>query len=575
MYKWLVWLLLPSFVFCSVDGKAGEKWSSKCDSLERAFRETPGDEKFPAAVELVTLLEDIDLNTARSYASLALKEAERIGSKYYVGRFILFKGEIERLNANYSIAFRTLEQSIAYAKKYGYEDLYAQSLLVKAKAHLDLSMMDASYRDLVEAMPIYEKIKDDKGLRGVLTVLGCIYLNEKNPEAAIPYFIKAQEIDLKYRYVDLLMSDAVNIALAYTTMSKPDSALIFYEQALTLIDLEKYSSASITVYMNLAWYYIERKEKEKAMDLMKKVLAESQLSLSHKLYSQVLFTAGWMYEENGEEEEGLKYLKKAFDMSQRFSFVDVAFRASERISRFYMRKKQYEPAAYWLNLKSIYADSSAQRQNINNLTHLRYKYEYEQQLQDIAYQQRIHLFAWIFIIFVLSLIIVLLLITFSRYRLKLKNSELTSLNMANELEHKKKEVFTKVLYLRKKNEAIQEIAERLIEKKPLFKQENQVIISGIVKDLLDYCKDDSWKEFELRFEEIYVDFFKKLSEQFPDLTANEKRLCAYLKLNMTTKNIATLLHMSVAGVESARYRLRKKLKINNTEVELNAFFETL
>ncbi|MEG2666949.1 MAG: helix-turn-helix transcriptional regulator, partial [Bacteroidales bacterium] len=88
-------------------------------------------------------------------------------------------------------------------------------------------------------------------------------------------------------------------------------------------------------------------------------------------------------------------------------------------------------------------------------------------------------------------------------------------------------------------------------------------------------KDESWKEFELRFEEVHTDFFKKLNDRFPDLTQNDKRLCAYLRLNISTKDIANLLYLSVAGVESARYRLRKKLNINSTDIDIVQFLENL
>lgn len=79
----------------------------------------------------------------------------------------------------------------------------------------------------------------------------------------------------------------------------------------------------------------------------------------------------------------------------------------------------------------------------------------------------------------------------------------------------------------------------------------------------DLKLDKDWQRFELHFDEVHSGFTKKLKEMYPDLTPSELRLCAYLRLNMTTKDIAQILNISVRGVEISRYRLRKKLKIDS------------
>ena len=75
----------------------------------------------------------------------------------------------------------------------------------------------------------------------------------------------------------------------------------------------------------------------------------------------------------------------------------------------------------------------------------------------------------------------------------------------------------------------------------------------------------SWEEFEVRFQEVYTGFYKNLRERYPDLTNNEVRLCAFFKLNMTTKEIAAITYQSLNSIKVARYRLRKKLDISKEE----------
>ena len=81
---------------------------------------------------------------------------------------------------------------------------------------------------------------------------------------------------------------------------------------------------------------------------------------------------------------------------------------------------------------------------------------------------------------------------------------------------------------------------------------------------------DDWKVFETNFNEVHEDFFKDLLEKYPELTNKDLKLCSYLKMNLSSKEIAPLLGISVRGVEVQRYRLRKKMGLDAKE-NLNNF----
>lgn len=70
-----------------------------------------------------------------------------------------------------------------------------------------------------------------------------------------------------------------------------------------------------------------------------------------------------------------------------------------------------------------------------------------------------------------------------------------------------------------------------------------------------------WNLFEKSFNEAHENFFKKLKAQHPELVPNDLKLCAYLRMNMSSKELSSLLNISLRGVEIRRYRLRKKLEI--------------
>lgn len=138
-----------------------------------------------------------------------------------------------------------------------------------------------------------------------------------------------------------------------------------------------------------------------------------------------------------------------------------------------------------------------------------------------------------------------------------------------EVENKSRELSNAALNLIRKNEVLQRLKDDLQDSKN-DPRALQKIIRLIDRHLEG---DNDWVIFEESFNRVHDDFFKRLMQDFPDLTPGDLRLAAYLKMNLASKEIAPLLNISVRGVENKRYRLRKKLELpeetNLTEFIMN------
>lgn len=156
--------------------------------------------------------------------------------------------------------------------------------------------------------------------------------------------------------------------------------------------------------------------------------------------------------------------------------------------------------------------------------------------------------------------------------------ELRNSQLENELKHKGNELASSTMNLVRKNEILIDIKEdiqKIITKeaetnegKAIHKKLNKVVQS--INENIEH--DDDWMKFEKEFDAIHQDFIKRLSETYKGLTVNDKKLCAYLKMNLVSKDIAPLLNISVRGVEIGRYRLRKKLNLGR-ETNLTDFLQ--
>ncbi|WP_273567626.1 helix-turn-helix transcriptional regulator [Maribacter halichondriae] len=134
----------------------------------------------------------------------------------------------------------------------------------------------------------------------------------------------------------------------------------------------------------------------------------------------------------------------------------------------------------------------------------------------------------------------------------------------SELAFKKKELTTHALHLAKKNEVLENVKQKARE---LKSSENggrgyQQLIQTINFDQQD---DKNWENFTQYFEQVHKDFSKIVKTKYPDITKNELRLMALLKMNLSSKEIATILNISSDGVKKARQRLRKKMELSPEE----------
>lgn len=134
--------------------------------------------------------------------------------------------------------------------------------------------------------------------------------------------------------------------------------------------------------------------------------------------------------------------------------------------------------------------------------------------------------------------------------------------------HKSKELANHTMLLVKKREVIAAIREDLKEMRATARnEESRRKIREMIAKISHHMTDEAHLQvFEANFEKVHQDFFMQLRTLFPSLTQRELRLCAFVKMNLTNKEISPMLNISVRGVETARYRIRKKL---NLEFEHN------
>jgi DNA-binding CsgD family transcriptional regulator len=137
--------------------------------------------------------------------------------------------------------------------------------------------------------------------------------------------------------------------------------------------------------------------------------------------------------------------------------------------------------------------------------------------------------------------------------------------LEDEIRFKNQELAAATMHLVQKGEILLTVKDNLNQ---ILEQSTNPTVKKEIQQLLNLLNfdaklDEDWEQFAFHFDQVHVDFLKRLREHYPQLSINDYKLCAYLRMNLTTKEIAPLLNISVRGVEASRYRLRRKLELSN------------
>lgn len=158
---------------------------------------------------------------------------------------------------------------------------------------------------------------------------------------------------------------------------------------------------------------------------------------------------------------------------------------------------------------------------------------------------------------------------------------LKSDRLEQDIKHKSSELSNITMNVIRKNEMLHNLTSKLNRLQGKIEDSeagDKDLIKEVetLKELIsaNISHDDDWKRFNQNFDIVYADFTKKLSEQHPDLTVSELRLCCYLKMGLSSKEIAPLFNISSKSVEMNRYRLRKKMNLGR-ETNLTSYLQKI
>ena len=476
---------------------------------------------------------------------------------------------------------------------------------------------------LLNCLDIYEKLKiqDKRDLKEanpawIFASIGNIYYQYKNFEKAASYweqstrlFKKSKEMTELQKIRGLNTID-VNYALISIEKENYDEAFDFYGKVLNRSVKNKLDNYDITYinqqFMNLHLKLDDEIEAKKYLNTISKIYSEElykkqRNELSITIYYKTVLDYSSYLISNNKIEKALFELSKIEkdirtnpELSLQFNFlISKCYLSSKKILKAeltllenlkYSVFSPKQTLKTYNSLSEIYSLNSDLKKLLNTKDSIiRYQklindkknnFNNTETLLDLDLKQReliknkiYYNNAVFFLILILILMAVITIIYRANFKFQNERSKrfkVENLKIENELSLKKRELFSKSNFILQRNDFLKSILDEI------DKNKSENVISKIKKQVSKVIRSERlYEEFDKKFVEVFPDFYKKMNSNY-NLSKTDIRLIAYIKMNKSNNEIAQISGISLRTVQSQRYRLAKKLKLEKFQ-DLNSF----
>lgn len=430
----------------------------------------------------------------------------------------------------------------------------------------------------LNALRIREKQENFLSIANIYNTMGSIYKYIGDYNQALDYYSKCMEIQKKYRKQGITGWIYNNIGIVYNLLKRHDKALCFYDKGLIIRTANSDSLGIAASYNNIGGVYLDMGKLDSANYYLRKSLTIKEKFGDEKSLVNVYYNIGDTYFRNKNYSKALGFVNKSLFIADKLKLSQSILNCCKLLKEIYQEKGDFKKA---LNYQTIYEkvnDSIFNIEKSMRMAQLAMLYENEliQFEHDLKDQKRLFINIAIFV--TMFFLLIILFFTYSNLKSKFKHNKLKRVNLemekdklAVEIDNKNREIISNTIHLSEKNELILDLKKTLQKLKANIKDENKAKIQSIINDMNASHTNKIWEEFEIRFTNVHKGFYDKLFKEHIELTKNEKRLASFLRLNMTSKEISMITKQSVHSIEVARTRLRKKLGLSNTDINLDSY----
>ncbi|NPD46951.1 tetratricopeptide repeat protein [Lentimicrobium sp. S6] len=516
----------------------------------------------------------------------ALEIARTLNDKEIELQCLIRLFELQNKQELFKDALQTGNLSLNLAKELKDKTSQAQIYMLFGTNYYHLSSFHKSFENFETSLNYYLVLKDTTSQLNILNMQGNIYFNWQDYEMAYEYYNKCLELAQFQSRNSTIAKSLTNMGVVYaaqaenkelgldSTQMLSKKAVQYIENALVFIDKTKQNDMRAEILNNLAQVYTSSNDYDRAVQTIKKAISISK-PISDRIYINSCQTYAHMLFYKDSLKKAKILLEQVETVTKQKGFQAQYTQTLNLMSSISFKEKDFENAYLYQKKYAQLSDSIFNLDYKKKIDAIKLSSEMDKVIEEQKLKRQQNFNRTLIIIIILIAIIIIIGLLYSQSRTRNQNFKLQNNLLSERLETRNKELTTRIMALIQRNELEKEIVLKLHSLQPKMKKENQGDIKEIIKDLSFKQNDQLWKEFEVRFESVHQEFFSKLSVSFPELTTNEKRLCAFLYLDMSSKDISSITGQSTRALNVARTRLRKKFDITNSQQSLSSFLNEI
>jgi tetratricopeptide (TPR) repeat protein len=552
---------------------------ARADSLRRIlYRTDDPKEKIRLYLQLSLLFENEQPDSSIVYLDPARTLAKQIEDPKLTAEVYYSLGNVAVMRNQLDLAFNNFKVAAILFRKAGDTLGYARMLMLQGNITAVREDAATAMGYFMESIDLAEKYGYNNILSHLYNNVGTIYMQSNDRKKALTYFTLALKTFIKNGDSANLGTALLNIGSAYREMGNSAMAASYINRAYIIFQKEKDDFSIANCMMTLG--VIENLKgncREAERFFGQSLLLVSQAGGGYRgptnvLRSEILVRRGINHLCLGNQEEALRFLSEGYRLARSMKQPGMIILAAENLSKVYEKMNNEREALYYYKTFKQESDSLARVITVRSveLTEVRQEYLKKQKENELRIlfertgKERVIIIYFISGAILLAVIVILFLLLKLEKHKKIQ-TDLERTVLDEKLEYQTKEITTNVMYINKMNEMVVQVAEKLKSLSIDENSDNAQVVRSIIKELGQNSQNDPLKEFEVRFQKINSAFYKNLTDKYSDLTPNELKLCAFLRLNMSTKEISALTYQTENSIMVARTRLRQKLEITRNE----------
>ncbi|MEM5564866.1 tetratricopeptide repeat protein [Psychroserpens sp. AS72] len=467
----------------------------------------------------------------------------------------------------------------------GVADIYNS----KAVVYLQKGYYNLALENATKSEKMYSDLNLDKDLNQNRMVIASTYASMKDTLNAIDYYKKIIEYfksQNQKRQLCVSMTILAGLQISNQSLNSETEKLI--SESIAISEELKAPSLIDNAYTKYGNFLYKNGDFEKAKQVQLKIIAD-------EIKREEYFTLTISKTDLGRSLIALKYYSQAINhlneakaLAEKYDIISALPPINKLLSESYLEIGNYEKSLAYFKDYKIEEDKVNGKESQNRFSELQTIYETEKKEAEIALQEEEiktlnaqaendKLTKTLYGIGMFSFLAIASLLYFS-FKQRLKKNRIEREKQEEiykqEIAFKKKELTSQTLHLVQKNTFIQELKENLekIKQSPeLFKVEFRRLVMLLKKES---AEDKDWEVFKSYFSEVHNDFDNKIKSIANDITEKEIRLASFLRMNLSTKEIASMINVLPDSVLKSKYRLKKKLQLDKEE-DLTQFLNTL